>query len=413
VTTTTTTHDSYAALRVPNFRQLIYSVLGETLGSQIQMVVVGWQVYAFTRDPLSLGLIGLAEALPFISCALLAGHVADVADRRRVVTGALSVLTMCSVSLLVLTMTGAVGPGRVWPFYVVIFLSGIARSFLMTSRTALFSEIVPRELYANAIPWRSSTWQFAAVAGPAAGGLIYGFAGPKAAYGTAIVLIGLASLAIMLVRKEPRTIPARTEALAESLFAGVRFVRQQPLLLGAITLDLFAVLFGGAEALAPVFAAEILHVGPQGLGLIRAAPAAGAVLMAVYLSHRRPIERSGRALLTAVTVFGCCMLGFALSTNFLLSLVLLAMSGMADNVSVVLRSTLLQTLPPREMLGRVAAVNSIFIGSSNEIGAFESGLAAKLLGTVPSVVFGGCMTLLVVAIAAWRLPQLRKLGRLA
>jgi len=172
-------------------------------------------------------------------------------------------------------------------------------------------------------------------------------------------------------------------------------------------------LFGGAEALAPVFAAEILHVGPQGLGLIRAAPAAGAVLMAVYLSHRRPIERSGRALLTAVTVFGCCMLGFALSTNFLLSLVLLAMSGMADNVSVVLRSTLLQTLPPREMLGRVAAVNSIFIGSSNEIGAFESGLAAKLLGTVPSVVFGGCMTLLVVAIAAWRLPQLRKLGRLA
>ena len=408
----TTRHDSYAALRIRSFRQLILSVLGETLGSQIQTVVVAWQVYSYTRDPLSLGLIGLAEALPFISCALLAGHVADRADRRRVVMAALGVLMLCSTALLGFTVFGAVRTGQVWPVYAVTFVSGIARSFLNTSRTALFSEVVPRELYANAIPWRSSTWQFGAVAGPAVGGLIYGFAGATVAYGTVILLLAVAAIAIVLVPPRPAAPPVSDEPIGASILAGVHFVRRQPLLLGAITLDLFAVLFGGAEALAPVFAAEILHVGPEGLGLIRAAPAAGAVIMAVYLSHRRPIERSGRALLSAVVVFGLCMIAFALSTSFLLSLALLAMSGMADNVSVVLRSTLLQTLPPPEMLGRVAAVNSIFIGSSNEIGAFESGVAARLLGTVPSVVLGGCMTLLVAAVAAWRLPQLRKLGRL-
>jgi hypothetical protein len=244
------------------------------------------------------------------------------------------------------------------------------------------------------------------------GGLIYGFAGPTVAYGTVIVLLAIAAVAIILVPRRTVALPVNDEPIGASILAGVHFVRRQPLLLGAITLDLFAVLFGGAEALAPVFAAEILHVGPEGLGLIRAAPAVGAVIMAVYLSHRGPIERSGRALLSAVVVFGLCMIGFALSTSFFLSLLLLALSGMADNVSVVLRSTLLQTLPPPEMLGRVAAVNSIFIGSSNEIGAFESGLAARLFGTVPSVVLGGCMTLVVAAVAAWRLPQLRRLGRI-
>lgn len=360
-----------------------------------------------------MGLIGLAEALPFISLVLFAGHVADRADRRRIVIAALGVLISCAGALLTLTHFGVAHSGRVWPIFLVIFVSGIARSFMTPTRTALFSNLVPRQHYLNAITWRSSTWQFAAVAGPAAGGLIYGFAGPVVAYGVVISFQLLAVLAMIAIPHRSWTQPARNDSVTDSILAGIRFVRNQPILLGAITLDLFAVLFGGAEALAPIFAAEILHVGPEGLGLIRAAPAAGAVLMAVYLSHRRPIERAGPTLLGAVAAFGLCMIGFGLSRSFPFSLLLLAMSGMADNVSVVLRSTLLQTLPPPEMLGRVAAVNSIFIGSSNEIGAFESGVTARLLGTVPSVVVGGCMTLVVVGIAALRVPQLRKLGRLA
>ncbi|MBA3496367.1 MAG: MFS transporter [Gemmatimonadales bacterium] len=403
-------HDPYASLRIPNFRWFIISLLTMNVATQLQAVVVSWQVYALTRDPLSLGLIGLAEALPFIGFALPAGHLADRAQRLRIARFALTALLACSLALLWLTVQpGMLHRGRVWAIYLVIFLSGIARSFLQPSRTALSAELVPRPLYPNAVTWRSSTWQLAAVLGPALGGLIYGFGSATVAYVVDVALMALALLAIARIAHVPRTRATSDETILESLGGGIRFVRSQPVFLGALALDLFSVLFGGATALLPIFADEILHVGPQGLGLLRAAPAAGAVAMSLWLAHRPPFRRAGRTLLVNVACFGVSMIVFGLSTNFFLSLGALAMSGMVDTVSVVVRSTLLQVLTPEHLLGRVSAVNAMFIGSSNEIGAFESGVAAKLLGTVPAVVLGGLATLAVVAITAVRVPQLRRL----
>jgi MFS family permease len=410
MTAAATRHDPYASLRIPNFRWFIVSLLTMNVATQLQAVVVSWQVYALTRDPLSLGLIGLAEALPFIGFALPAGHIADRAHRLRISRLALTALVACSISLLWFTVRpGLVHPGRVWPIYVVIFLSGIARSFLQPARTALSAEVVPRELYPNAVTWRSSTWQLAAVLGPALGGLIYGFGNAAAAYSVDVALMVGALLAVARIRHVPKVRAASNETIRESLSGGIRFVRRQPVVLGAMALDLFSVLFGGATALLPVFADVILHVGPQGLGVLRAAPAAGAVVTSLVLAHRPPLRRAGRTLLVNVALFGVAMIVFGLSRSFGVSLVALVASGMVDTVSVVVRSTLLQVLTPEHLLGRVAAVNAIFIGSSNEIGAFESGVAAKLLGTVPSVVLGGLATLGVVGVTAVRVPELRKL----
>jgi MFS family permease len=299
--------------------------------------------------------------------------------------------------------------GRIWPIYAVIFISGVARGFLQPARSALGAELVPRELYPNAVTWRSSAWQLADVAGPAIGGLVYGFGSAQAAYGLDAMLMAVGVASLGRLRHPTRAGQSSSESFAESLATGIRFVRRQPVILGALTLDLFSVLFGGAVALLPVFAAEILFVGPEGLGMLRAAPAIGAVLMSLVMAHRPPLKRAGRTLLISVALFGFSMIGFGLSRNFLISTALLAVSGMADTVSVVVRSTLIQVLTPDHLLGRVAAVNAIFIGSSNEIGAFESGTAAKLFGTVPSVVLGGLATLAVVAVTAIRVPALRRL----
>lgn len=405
-----TRHDPYASLRIPNFRWFVTSLLAMTVATQIRAVVVAWQIYALTRDPLSLGLIGLAEAVPFIGFALFAGHVADRGNRLRISLVAMVVLLGCSLALLGFTLSpGIITAGRVWPFYVVIFVSGIARSFLQPARSALGAELVPRELYPNAVTWRSSAWQLAEVVGPAIGGLVYGFASARAAYGVDAALMSVAVLSLARMRHSRRPLELSDASFLESLATGLRFVRRQPVLLGALTLDLFSVLFGGAVALLPVFAAEILHVGPEGLGILRASPAVGAVLTSLVLAHRPPLRRAGRTLLASVALFGVCMIGFGLSRNFLLSTALLGLSGMVDTVSVVVRSTLLQVLTPDHLLGRVASVNAIFIGSSNELGAFESGIAARLMGTVPSVVFGGLATLVVVAITALKVPSLRRL----
>jgi MFS family permease len=405
-----TSHDPYASLRIGNFRWFIGSLLAMTMATQLQAVVVAWQIYELTHDPLSLGLIGLAEAVPFIGIALFAGHVADRINRLRISLLSLIALLVCSLSLLSFTLRpGIISAGRVWPIYAVIFVSGIARSFLQPARSALGAELVPRELYPNAVTWRSSAWQLAEVVGPAIGGLVYGFGSARLAYSVDASLMAVGVLSLARLRHEPKPDRVVSEAFVDSLATGVRFVRGQPIILGALTLDLFSVLFGGAVALLPVFAAEILFVGPEGLGILRAAPAVGAVLMSLAMAHRPPLRRAGRTLLVSVTLFGLSMIGFGLSRNFLLSTVLLAFSGMADTVSVVIRSTLLQVLTPDHLLGRVAAVNAIFIGSSNEIGAFESGTAAKLLGTVPSVVLGGFATLLVVVITAVKVPKLRRL----
>ncbi|HEU4700211.1 MAG TPA: MFS transporter [Gemmatimonadales bacterium] len=408
-------HDPYASLRLRDFRLLILSVLAYTMGTQVQEVVIGWQLYALTKDPLALGFIGLAEALPFITVALFAGHVADRRNRRTVGLASLGVLVLCSAAFLTFSeVPGLLTPRRVWIVYLVIAASGVARSFLGPVNTGLGAELVPRPLYPNAVAWRSSAWQFAAVAGPALGGLLYGWTSAGAAYGVAggLVLAALAALAAIRYAGRPAPPPEARESLRESIATGLRFVFGTPVILGALTVDLFAVLFGGAVALLPIFADAILHVGPQGLGALRAAPAVGAVLMSVVLAHRAPMHRAGRAMLWAVAAFGACIIGFGLSRSFLLSLALLAASGMVDQVSVVIRSTLIQVVTPESLLGRVSAVNSIFIGSSNEIGAFESGVAARLLGTVPAVVIGGMLTLAVVAATAWRVPALRRMGRI-
>jgi MFS family permease len=405
-------HDPYVSLRNPNYRWYLGSTVAFTLGAMIQAVVVAWQVYAITKDPLSLGLVGLAEALPFIGAALYAGHIADRHDRKRLSLAALAVQTLAALALLALTLIpGALHAGRIWPIYGVMLVSGLARSFLTPARTALGAEIVPRETYANAVAWRSSLWQFAAVIGPALGGMLYGFSGAVASYSTEAVLCSIALICFARIAYSRRPVAAREGTIADNLTIGIRFLLQQPQLLGAQMLDLFSVLFGGAPALLPIFAADLLHVGPQGLGVLRAAPAAGAVAMSVFLTHRR-MRRAGRNLFIAVAIFGLCWIFFALSRSFWLSLVLLAISGMADNVSVVIRSTLLTVRTPQHLLGRVSAVNQIFLGSSNEIGEFESGVAARLLGAVRAVFIGGVITLGVVGVTAWKTPALRELDDL-
>ena len=384
-----------------------------TLASQLQAVVVGWQVYALTKDPLSLGLIGLAEALPFIAVALPAGYVADRWNRRLISVCSLAVLVACALALLAYSATpGLMERAGVRPIYAIIFASGIARSLLQPARQALGAEIIPRSIYENAIAWRSSSWQTAAVLGPAVGGLLYGFVGHVAAYGVGALLMTFALVGFLVIQYRPAERTMQDVPILTGLVTGLRFVKGEPVILAALSLDLFSVFLGGAEALLPVFASEILAVGPQGLGILRAAPAAGAVVMGVYLAHRGPIERAGRAMLIAVATFAVAIIGFGLSKSFMLSLLLLTVSGMADNVSVVIRSTLLQLLTPPEMLGRVSAVNSVFIGSSNELGAFESGVAARLFGVVQAVVLGGVASLVVVGLTARLVPRLRQLGRI-
>jgi MFS family permease len=405
-------HDPYISLRNPDFLWSVASLVFLTLGTQIQATVVAWQVYALTKDPLSLGLVGLAEALPYIGASLYAGHIADRHNRKVISIVAIAVQVGCAIALLVVTANSARLLGAtVWPIYAVVCVSGLARSFLQPARTALGADIVPRETYANAVTWRSSLWQFAAVIGPAVGGVIYGFSGARLAYIVEAILC-LTALALFGQIAYTRHLAVANEAtISENLTIGIRFLMTQPELLGAQLLDLFSVLFGGAPALLPIFASEILHTGPESLGVLRAAPAAGAVLVSIFLIHRR-IRKAGPMLFLCVAGFGLCWIFFALSRSFWLSLTLLVISGMLDNVSVIIRSTLLTLRTPQHMLGRVSAVNQIFIGSSNEIGSFESGVAAKLLGAVRSVIFGGMVTLGVVGVTAWKIPPLRKLDQL-
>src|SRR6266480_903991 len=406
-------HDPYISLRNPNFLWYVASLVALTLGTQIQATVVAWQVYALTKDPLSLGLVGLAEALPFIGAALYAGHIADRHNRKLLSLVALAVQLGCGAALLVLTIyANRLLVRTVLPIYAVVCVSGLSRSFLQPARTALGAEIVPRETYTNAITWRSSLWQFAAVVGPAAGGMLYGFSGARLAFVVEVFLcaIALALFGQIAYTRLPAVVTEST--LGQNLTIGIRFLMTQPALLGAQILDLFSVLFGGAPALLPIFASEILHVGPQGLGILRAAPAGGAVLISLLLVHRK-LRDAGPILFVCVAIFGVSWILFALSRWFWISLLLLVIGGMVDNVSVVIRSTLLTVRTPPHLLGRVSAANQIFIGSSNEIGSFESGVAAKLLGTVPSVIFGGLVTLGVVGVTAWKTPSLRQLDELA
>jgi MFS family permease len=406
--------DPYAALRSPDYRWFIASMGLVTLGLQMQAVVVGWQVYDRTGDPLALGLVGLSEAIPFLAVALFGGHAADRLNRLRLCMGSALGLVFCSALLWLFTWqfrSGAMATA-VAPIYGIIFLTGIVRAFYRPANVALGTDLLPKELYANGSTWRVSVFHTGMVLGPALGGLVYAWRGPVTAHFLVMALLLTGFAGLLVIHYVPKPVRPREGSLFASLGEGLRFVFSQRLLLGAISLDLFAVLFGGAVAVLPVFAKEILNAGPQGLGALRAAPAVGSVLMGLTLAHLPPLRRAGRTLLICVGTFGVAMIAFALSRSFLLSLLLLAASGAVDNVSVVLRATLLQTLTPEHMLGRVSSVNQVFIGSSNEIGAFESGFAARFMGLVPSVVFGGCMTLLVVAFTSWKVPELRKMDRI-
>ncbi|HQQ82820.1 MAG TPA: MFS transporter [Cyclobacteriaceae bacterium] len=403
----------YAVLQIRDFRLFISARFCVTLAIQMQALVVGWQVYEITKDALSLGLIGLAEALPSIVVSLYAGHLADVVQRKRIIVITLATLVFCSVGLLFFTLdVGAflLAEG-VYPIYAVIFISGIARGFITPAIFSFMPQLVPRELFQNAISWNSTLWEMASIGGPPIGGLIYGVFGVTAAYAIDASLMVTGLILASMVASRPLPEVSDEQGIVEKIKAGLKFVFANKLILNAISLDLFAVLFGGAVALLPIFSDQILHVGSVGLGFLRSAPGIGALVMAIYLTHN-PIRKSmGKILLYAVAGFGLCMIGFALSREFWLSMALLILSGGFDCISVIVRGTLLQTLTPENMKGRVSAVNNIFIGSSNEIGMFESGVAARLLGVVPSVIFGGLMTLVVVGFTAWKAPTLRKLQK--
>jgi MFS family permease len=405
--------DPYAALQVRDFRFFVFARMFITLAIMIQAVVVGWQVYEITKDALSLGLIGLAEAIPAITVSLYAGHLADVVERKKIIVVCVSTLVVCSVALLYFTTnTGAfILANEAFPIYTVIFVSGIARGFLSPASFSFMPQLISRDLYQNAIVWNSTLWEGASVGGPIIGGLVYGFFDITAAYSVdvALMLLGLTCIVLIPNRELPPV--SEEQSIFAKIKAGIQFVFKNQIILSAISLDLFAVLFGGAVALLPIFADDILHVGKEGLGFLRSAQGIGAVIMAVYIT-RNPIRKNiGKILLWCVAGFGVCMIGFGLSTFFWLSMGLLILSGMFDCVSVIVRSTLIHTLTPENMKGRVSAVNSIFIGSSNEIGSFESGVAARLLGVVPSVIFGGLMTLGVVGITAWKADKLRALDK--
>jgi MFS family permease len=390
--------DAFAAMQVKNFRFYLFYRIFLTMAALMQSVIVGWQIYELTHNVLWLGFIGLVEVVPQIGISLFAGHYIDLWNRRKIVKNTTLLLILGSVILLVYSADAAYFSQKfgIFPIFIAIFLTGLSRGIISPAQVAFMGELVPRNLYGNAATWSSATWQVAAVMGPAIGGLAYGFFGIVPAWSMVLALYTLSFFMIMFIKSGRHEVTETDEGVFTRIRTGIRFVFKTPELLGAFTLDMFAVLFGGAVAMLPVFASDILLVGPQGLGMLRACPAIGAMLMAFFLMFRPPEKNTGKVLFISVLGFGVCMIAFALSKSYILSGLLLILSGAFDSVSVVIRATILQLFTPDEMRGRVASVNSIFIGSSNELGAFESGVAAKLIGLVPSVVFGGFMTLAVV-----------------
>ncbi|WP_454831415.1 MFS transporter [Pseudoxanthomonas wuyuanensis] len=386
---------------------LAYRVLS-ILSYQITAVTVGWHVYELTRNPLSLGLIGLAEVIPYFCCALFAGYAVDHLPRRKLGLAACACL---SVTGLLLTAISArwLGDGNVWMIYAAIAVTGVARAFLGPIFYALFARVLQREQFARGAGIGSVAFQTAMAAGPALGGVLVGWAGKTAAYATAATLALIAGSVLLLLRVAEPSAGGERAPVLNSIGEGLRFVFGNQIILAALALDMFAVLFGGAVALLPAFIQEILHYGPEGLGILRGAPALGAVAMGLWLARHPPGRHAGRVLLLAVAGFGLCIIGFGLSTHFWLSALLLLMSGMCDGVSVVTRSTILQLATPDQMRGRVSSINGIFIGSSNELGAFYCGSMARLLGLVPAVVLGGFVTFGVVGVTALKAPKLRRL----
>lgn len=402
--------DPYVAMRFPEFRSYIAMRFLFTFAYQIQAVVVGWHIYQLTKDPLSLGLIGLAEAIPSITVTLYGGYIADKSDKKKLLSWIIAAMLFCAIILAIVTTNEALEIlGRNWVvliMYGAIFCVGIARGFYSPTAFALMAQIIPKEHYTNSSTWNSGSWQTASIMGPAVGGLLYAFSGITACFVVITCFIALSLACILFFVSNYPAIFVPKENIFKSLSEGIRFVFKSRMILGALSLDMFSVFFGGAVALMPIFAHDILKVGAEGLGFMRAAPAFGAVITMFILAKYPPMNKPWRNLLLAVAGFGISIICFGLSRNFYLSLLFLFFEGAFDSVSVIIRSTILQILTPEEMRGRVSAVNGIFINSSNEIGAFESGATAKLMGTIPSVLFGGSMTLIIVLFTYFKTKRL-------
>src|SRR5271169_618843 len=376
---------------------------------EMQAVAVGWQVYEITKRPLDLGYVGLAQFLPGILLFPVSGHASDRFERRNVLSACYGGYAVCFALLLGLAERGV---RSVSSIYVVLVLIGVVRSFNSTASRSILPQLVPEEHFPNAVAWNASIFQAATILGPSFGGILYAlFRGPSAVYGIAMLTAMGATISSFRIKPEVKVRPREPMTL-KTVFAGLHYIWRKKLILGAISLDLFAVLLGGAVALLPVYAREILHTGPWGLGLLRTAPGVGAALMAVLLAHRPLRGRSGYTLLWAVAGFGIFTIIFGLSRSLTVSLIALLLLGASDMISVIIRATLTQLATPDEMRGRVTAVDMIFIGTSNEFGQFESGVTAQWFGTVPAVVLGGIGTLVVIAVWAWLFPELRHAGEL-
>jgi MFS family permease len=398
------------AFSYPDFTYLQLARFFSVIGTEMQSVAVGWQVYEITNRALDLGLVGLAQFLPGILLFLISGHAADRYNRCKVLIVSYGGISVCSALLLAFTLRGA---QSVYPIYGVMLLIGVARSFSGPAGRALLPIVVPEEHFQNAVAWGSSIFQTATILGPAAGGLVYAFfRGPAVVYALAMVATAGASLAMLRVKLKTKP-AAREDITWRTVLAGLRYIWEHKIVLGAVSLDLFAVLLGGAVALLPVYAKEVLHTGPWGLGLLRCAPGIGAGAMAILLAYRPLRRKAGRTMLWCVGGFGAFTVLFGVSHSLALSMVALALVGASDMVSVVIRGVLVQLQTPDEMRGRVNAVEMIFIGASNEFGQFESGVTAAWIGSVPAVIVGGVASVVVTMLWAVLFPDLRDVDHLA
>lgn len=406
-------NDPYAALRIREFNIFLLLRFIMVFSWSMQFIVIEWEVYSLTKSALSLGIVGLMEVVPAILMALFAGHFVDQNEKKGLLFNCIIGFLVISLGLFLLTWEPFRGNLSakiiLYSIYFLVFLGGIVRAFLGPTIFSLLSLIVPKNLYSNAATWSSSVWQISSVLGPAVAGFSITIIGVSGSMLTVLVCSFLALITLSQISKKPILNPKIGEPIMQSLKEGVKFVYNNKTILGAISLDMVAVLFGGAVALLPIYAQDILKVGPEGFGVLRAAPALGAFIT-MFISAYVPLNKNaGMKLLFSIFAFGICIIVFGISTLFWLSVIALFLSGVVDGISVVIRQTILQLKTPDHMRGRVAAVNSIFVGSSNELGAFESGLTAKLMGTVTSVVFGGTMTLIIVVFTGFASPTFRKL----
>lgn len=410
---TTVRHDPFASVRIIEFRNLLMGRFLFIMGLRMMGTLVGWWIYQLTKDPFAIGLIGLSEVIPALSFALYAGHVIDISEKRKLLLKGMTFYLVCAVVLLLLSTTYT---GRYlnnyqlsYCIYFVVFCTGIIRAFTGPVFHTLLAAIVPKPILSNATTWNQGTWLTASVSGHAIGGLLIAGFGNT---GTLMVIVALVSISFIymtLLKPKPALNEAGEKKTWKSITEGIRFVIRTKEVLGALSLDLFAVLFGGAVAMLPAFATDILHVGSTGFGFLNAATDMGAIVSVILLTVFPLRQKQGTILMFAIAGFGACIIVFALSKWFVLSFAALLLSGILDGFSVVIRGTILQLKTPDNMRGRAMSVNSMFINSSNELGQFESGVAARLMGVIPSVIFGGCMTIMVVIVTAIKAPALRKM----